>query len=405
MTLICLHRDILGEDVHLVFDDAAGTYAWRTELPVDAWIYGDAHAPHSLDAFMSLSGLSVSDPFARHRTAFRALGHEGPIRWRHVLPQDALTSSMHGMLDDLKNALDMGCVAYYLDVFQATRRCLGALERACVDGARLDQHMDDELNPTNRAALWSFEPDASGFSNPVVYDQLATVTGRLTVTSGPRILTLAKRHRDIIVSRYAGGSILMLDFRSLEPRVLLLSSGQPAADDIYDDINEKMLGSRIAREKVKGATIALLYGASEATAERLVGVHGSELFDLLEHVRTYFDLRGLEERLERQMDLGCLKNGYGRPICPAAGAERKLVNLFAQSTAVDAAMLGFARGMDLITKMGWKMHPLFIIHDALILDAHPDALEYIRHVEEACASDTMLGHLPVSTKEIRCVAD
>src|SRR3990167_3021580 len=403
--MVCLHRDILGEDNHLILIVSRMRYSWRADAPTDAWVYGDAAAPLSIDALMRLSGLSVPDPFARHRHAFQALNHEGPIAWRHVLGPQALASSARGMLDGLRNVLDVGCVAYYLDVFQATRRCLGALERACIDGARLGRHMDDELNPTNRAALWSFEPDASGLCNPIVYDQLATVTGRLTVASGPRILTLPKRCRDIIVSRYEGGHVMMLDFKSLEPRVLLLSSGQSAADDIYDDINERTFGGRVQRARIKGATIALLYGASEATAERFVGVHGSELYDLMESIRRYFDLHGLEERLEKQMEASCLRNGYGRPIRPDAGAERKLVNLFAQSTAVDAAMLGFGRAIDLMRMMGWRMHPLFFIHDALIIDAHPDDMEHMGRLEEACSSDPTLGRLPVSTKEICYVAD
>ena len=65
--------------------------------------------------------------------------------------------------------------------------------------------IEEESNPTVLKTLKSFIPDKLGYTQQITYNQHSTSTGRLTVDKGPQILTLAKKYRDIIQSRFEGG--------------------------------------------------------------------------------------------------------------------------------------------------------------------------------------------------------
>ena len=74
--------------------------------------------------------------------------------------------------------------------------------------------------PSVISSLRTFLPDDTGQAKKVRYDQIGTTTGRLTVKSGPAILTLPQKYRDVISSRYDQGKVIQIDFVSVEPRVL-----------------------------------------------------------------------------------------------------------------------------------------------------------------------------------------
>ena len=217
-----------------------------------------------------------------------------------------------------------------------------------------------------------------------MYDQLATITGRLVVTHGPRIATLPKRYRNAIVSRYPGGKIYMLDFRSLEPRIILASAGITADLDIYDGVCRDVPG--ISRAQAKSLTIAMLYGAGEETLSQVSGLGGEELFSVTKSLVDYFGLNDLRDRLNVEASTtNKITNRYGRPIFAGSDSERKLVNYYAQSTAVDCALLGFGQGIKLIHESKWKIVPIYVIHDALMIDVHPQFVSYIEQVGNACS--------------------
>ena len=119
--------------------------------------------------------------------------------------------------------------------------------------------------------------------------------------------------------------------------------------------------------------------------EKLSGLSGSSLRNATEGLISYFGIRLSKAKLVRQLkEKGYITNVYGRIIKPKKTAPHLLYNYFIQSSAVDAALLGFSNGIDLAKKNEWKVRPLFIIHDAMIIDVHPDSMQYICDIEDAC---------------------
>lgn len=381
MPLFCIGRHALGEQLDLCVTD--GGYRWSDGIPPDTWALGDSSSVLDLSLLAKLSGMTIRDVPERFRVAFKSLGHTGPVRWRQAMPENEFRAYIDGMLESIRTLLNSGCVGYYTEVFRRARECLGALGRARIDGGRLVNHIAVEANETNRSALQSFTPDSDGWAPRVSYDQVATVTGRLVVSGGPRILTLPKRCKDIITSRYEGGTIVSLDYSSLEPRVILGAQGRVAPRDIYAEMCDVAFSGALTRAQAKAVTISLLYGARDATISRASGLTGQELRRAIEGVSQFFTIDALSERLlEEARQTGIIRNYYGRPII--IGDRKNLMNYYAQSTAVDAALLGFASAVELIKRDALEIIPLFVIHDALMLDVHPDFVGYIEIIARQC---------------------
>lgn len=403
---VCIHRNVLGEPFHLLHDEDSGKFRKVGTPPDGCWIVGDPSAELSIDRLALVSGSPIqlipSGPYGAMAAALRREDPGLKICWRHVLPDGKFVGFVQELLDGARSLLGSGNVGYYLDVFRTTSGCLRGLEKARIDEDRLYSHYAGEKNESNRSTLKSCFPDPNGFARPIVYNQSSTVTGRLVVESGPRILTLPKRYRDSFRSRYDGGTVGILDYRSLEPRISLSTVGRPVPDDVYDDINLNLFGNSFERERVKVMAISILYGAQEETFGRLSGLTGSERHEAMDKIGSYFGIRLSRARLVKQLEEhGFITNIYGRVIRPAKRAPNLLYNNYIQSSAVDAALLGFAQACDLIRSNGWKIHPLFVIHDALMLDVHPGYAEYIGEVKVACRRVPGLEvELPVKYEEI-----
>lgn len=401
MSIICIKRDVLGEPLDLCVID--GILKRSDGAPAGSWVLGDQGAEFDISLLAQLSNMSIRTVPDRFKRAFHTLNHEKPIRWQHALPKAEFQNFLHGMLDDIKILLNEGCVAYYTEVFRRTRECLGALGHARIDRTRLDRYRDLEPNETNRSALSSLQPDADGFAKQTVYSQTSTVTGRLIVESGPRILTLPKRYRDVIVSRYENGMIISLDYRSLEPRIVLAAQGRPAPKDIYAEVCDTIFKGALTRLQAKAITISLLYGAQEATIAKASGLSNGELQRAIESIVDYFGMNKFHERLlSEAQETGKIKNYFGRPL--VLGDRWKLTNRYAQSSAVDAALLGFFHAIKFIKENELKIIPIFNIHDAMILDVHPDHVKYLDEVGRRCGQIPMFNDgFPVRCEEISSV--
>lgn len=401
MHRVCISRRVLGEPFDLC---VMGKELRRSDgIPPDCWVFGDPDAELNLELLSILSRMSIRRVPERFTKAFAALGHTGPIRWQHALPRVEFDAFLAEMLEDIRSLLDRGCVAYYTEVFRRTREGLRALGRARVDKVRLDRYWLNEPNETNRSALRSLDPQSDGLAAPVVYSQTSTVSGRLIVESGPRILTLPRKYRDVIVSRFKGGKIVSIDFSSLEPRLILVAQGRPAPEDIYAEVCDSVFGGSLTRLQAKAVIISLLYGASEATISRASGLKNGELKAAIEGVSSFFGLDAFHERLLEEAKLtGSIRNYFGRPL--TIGDRRNLGNLYAQSSAVDYALLGFSGAIEMIRERQLDIIPLFNIHDDLLLDVHPDHERYLDEIGVRCGQVAGVNEVfPVRRKEIGSV--
>lgn len=78
----------------------------------------------------------------------------------------------------------------------------------------------------------------------------------------------------------------------------------------------------------------------------------------------------LGERLALCPASGRIINRFGRPLQVDPEAKNLFVNTYVQSTGVDVAMIGFNSIIEKLGKEG--VRPLFVLHDALILDVKSD---------------------------------
>ena len=188
----------------------------------------------------------------------------------------------------------------------------------------------------------------NGKLNKVVYNRAATKTGRLTVKSGPPVLTLKAEHRNIIKGR-------QIDFSSMEPRLLLGLLGKTVEGDLYDWA-AKELNLTGDRSYIKVSIISSMYGSK--TVPEI-----ARLFALDEWIN----------QLESQITGGYIESFWGRPIKVDNIRGKHLLSLWLQSTASDAALLGFK---NLFSNRN-DIKPHWVIHDAVIFSGDGQIPEYL----------------------------
>lgn len=242
--------------------------------------------------------------------------------------------------------------------------------------------------------IHSFIPNSDGYANCVDYSRISTTTGRLKTIAGPMLLHLPKIYRGVLESRWSNGVVLSLDYNSLEPRVLLSVSGTQPVErgrDIYETIRTNLFpnNQEVSRSVVKKIVLSEIYGAGINTIrEQLPNV--SNLHDITQQIKNYFNLDPLLERLQYEWKTtgnNWIENFYGRRVKTTSG--HTLINHYIQSTAVDVAMLGFKNLLEYVEQLGRleDIVPLFVLHDALILDINPNAFSLINGLAKVGGTD------------------
>lgn len=400
--MICVNSELLGTRQHLIYQvDDGGEYYWSTTIPSGAWVFGDYSTSRSLDVLFDLLGIEKPAIAAQsHVRSFKLLtsGNVPEIPWHQVLPPHEFKQLIMRLLTGLENALVGFASTDYMETFMAKRALLTSLIRATVDRSLLASYIRDEENVTVRSTLKSFLPEVDSTTRPVMYNQAGTVTGRLTVVNGPQILTLPKKYRDIMISRYPGGSIVQVDFTSLEPRVARLATGFAAEDDVYMQLSRELFNSALQREEVKIAVLCALYGVSKRRLARMLG-KGFQADNIIREIKDFFGIPMLVKDLRNQMLVNHkIKNHFGRTIEPDKMDDNILVNHYVQSTAVDAAILGFDRLVKMLE--GLAVVPLFVIHDALVLDVSPGATQGVKNALHHGLDIPTMGVFPVELSVI-----
>lgn len=300
------------------------------------------------------------------------------VPWHLTLPEklyNAIERDQERFHTELNN-LDL---SYLQDVYIPTQKVFDYLQPAKINIERYQQYA--QLDSTGH--IQSFKPDKHGFANVVEYDRVSNITGRFKTTSGPMLLHLPKIYRSVLESRWKdNGAVISLDYKSLEPRVLLATSGtQPIERDIYESVRTSLFqdNPEVNREVVKKIVLSELYGAGiESLRQRLPNVRDLEA--VVGQIADWFDLEALRFKLyEQWKETGnrYITNFYGRRV--KTETAHTLVNHYVQSTAVDVAMLGFLNILQYVEELGKQddIVPIFILHDALILDIHENSFSLI----------------------------
>jgi len=314
---------------NLIYDNG---YLWKTEVPEQAMTM---EGVRSFDHFSKLFGYEV-DPLIpkRYRESAKVLGTEPP--WCFYIGKTKFQKMIDEYVEQHDKVLS-SLPASALDVHTKINVFIDSLKPAEYDMSRIDQ---TELKKHIERFITPYLYDKT-LDRPE-YIRTKTKTGRLSVVSGPNVLTM---HSDLRKGIPGGHSI---DFVSIEPNVLLVSQGKSPRTDIYDSIRKDVFNDSISRAKVKIATMAALYGSGRDDK-------------FAKGIEEYFGVQETVRRLESEVKDEKIYNLYNRPIDLNGTRGKHLLALWLQSSAADAALLGFynfCKDHDVI--------PHWIIHDGLI---------------------------------------
>lgn len=336
------------------------------------------------------------------------------VPWQFVCPDKAYRETERVLREHEQTMASLD-LRYYNEVYLPTERAFEFLRPAKIDVERWQAVVETDQHGVAR----SFKPDSDGYACVPEYTRLETITGRLKVVNGPNILGLPRIYRDVLQSRWPGGKVVSLDYRALEPWTVLnlappglvitsdtgetqgsgtlpvgggwgLVSNTSLGLDLYEGLLLRIRtdigtsGAGLTRKVVKGIVLAQLYGASKETIKAGLPLEVQGYADLLiQNIKDVFLVDHITKALRTEWqgypsNHRWITNYFGRRV--ATSQSHTLFNHYVQSTAVDIAMLGFNSLLSYIDMMPLssdKIVPLFILHDALILDVHPNALSML----------------------------
>ena len=403
---ICIHNKAVGSTKHLMVSKVDGekSFQWKGNIPEDCWVVGDLSHPNSLEEVAKMFRMQVPGIAPdTHIKAFQELDDSYDkhiIPWKWVLPAGEFRQ---GLQNTVEAATEVICALEdtgYMKTYRKGRKSLQSLLPARVCSKRIYNYIDqNNSGPSSESALKTFLPVAESSAAVPLYSQTSSATGRLTVKSGPSILTLPSKCRDLIRTSFPHGRVVQIDFVSLEPRVAKYISGFDAPTDIYSDMCSTLFNGSIDRKTAKLATLSALYGASSKKLDAVTGADRTGKH-LIRSVRRYFGIDRLESELKSSMiSHGKILNAYGRPLHPGTTSSHVLVSHFIQSTSVDVALCGFSDLLESFKVHNLNIRPLYIIHDALVIDVEEAQYNTMQTlVQNGVTND--LGHFPVEISGI-----
>lgn len=319
------------------------------------------------------------------------------IPWDNVLTREQFSGAIKKQDESFKSIIDVigPDICYYDQIYSRTKTVFDYLVPAKINVVKYKLY---SMEKENVASLIGWKPNQQGFVDVPEYTLCESVTGRMKIKSGPNILLIQKKLRDIITSRFGrDGSIWYLDYSSLEPRVALsvmrqsslnwLSSTplpvvelntDPLPIDIYTYALKKLRVSReVPREAIKQVVLSQLYGQAKSTTIETLEKYGVKRADeIVEMINEFFGIDHLRQVILQSFQEtqgGFLRTYYRRHLTPEESKPHALLNYFIQSTAVDVALMGFEqilRRLKDIPDSNKIIAPIYLLHDALILDVH-----------------------------------
>jgi hypothetical protein len=369
MLSVCISPNVIGTDKFLVCEDD-GVY-WTDTVPSHSYLFsGEIKYLNDkcFDSMLKLADIEIKlDVPQKYVNASKYVNSPFP-KWKYIVPASMYRMALEKLLNDVRGSIDLLPKDYFDSAWVTGNHVLRSLKQAKVDKRKLEELV---LVEKNTSALNTFKPDAYGICEKIVYNRFGTLTGRLSVESGPSILTLKKELRNILKSKYEDGKILMLDFVSLEANVLIRETFPNFHSDIYEDISKKL---NISRKATKAAVIVEMYGGSKKTLIDNFNMQKDTVDLLVSEINKQFNLKNLKKQLIAKIDRGFAFNKYGRPIFLEENPDRIIINYFAQSTGADISLLGYA---NLLDKLKCIADPIFVLHDSIFLDVHPDCIEEV----------------------------
>jgi len=392
---VVISKNAIGADKHLSFDGEA--WGWHSDVPSGCLLWG-FDDPRSLESASQALSLSIEifekSPWKNSQSLL--VDKNTHVRWIDCMPRHVWKQKVQEAARQLWIHFSNDDNSYYVTTHVRNRGLLHSLSRVKIDPFVLVDRIKSS-NPNIKRSLMRFKPDERGYCPEFKYSLSKSVTGRMTITDGPNVLTMKKSDRDIFKSRYSDGVIVEVDIVSAEPRVALSLFGKSIDGDVYKNLLDRA-DLKISRPEAKIATLSALYGASHHTIKSKIS-DTSRSAEILDLVKDYFGVSHIEKMIKDQFnDKGYVKNTHGRKIF----TDPPSLNHFIQSSAVDVSFDIFDALLGKIKEKDIEAVPVFLIHDAIGIDIRKEQLGLL---SEACSeglfSKTIGINFPVRIKEIK----
>jgi hypothetical protein len=349
--MILFSNNLFGTANHLAYD---GGFRWVDDIPEHSFVFGKSHM-YSIDEWLHISNESVPSLVEeKYLKMAEELNLQNPC-WQKLLGNkfsDNLKKTTLDLSEVLKNS-----AREYEKTWRTCQKFMWSMQPA-------------KINRIRYASLKAMNVSLPGFNSmtgsidPVRYDR-RTKTGRLRVSSGPSVLTLKTEHRNMLAN------CRQIDFKNMEPRLLLAFLGKEVEGDLYENI-AKDLNLKGDRSYIKVSIISSLYGSR-----------------VVPEISKYFAMEEWIKQLAAEVSNDYLNNYFGRPIKVKNVTGHHLLSLWLQSSAADAALLAFSKFFN----NHKNLNPHWIIHDACIFSGDGSIPEYL-YVDENI-------RLPIECTEIK----
>jgi len=397
---LVLSSESIGSDRNLLYNGK--TWTWVSSYPKESFLWGFDDYRDIREA-MSCIGIEIPNFLSTpHTKAFKYLGANiEKIPWSMCMKKSKYKEIIKNIVDQLWMNINDESNSYYITTHRRNRKLIQGLVSPYIDMHEVKrislENINENSNLNSNLQIKKFISNGTNVANKSTYSLSSSVTGRMTISSGPNILTLKKENRSIIKSRYNDGSILEIDIKSAEPRVALSLIGKSVSGDIYSEIMNS-IGVKISREAAKIATLSAIYGASHHSLKsRLPDSANSR--HVLDSVKNYFRVSDLEKVIhEQKKDFGYISNTHGRKIF----SSEPSVNHLIQSSTVDVSFDIFENLFAYLDSQEIDYKPLYFIHDAVIIDVRgSDKMRAIKACSDGFISKKVGTLFPVSVEEIK----
>lgn len=321
----------------------------------------------SLDDFFALFDKKFSLMPAEYLEICKTLGIAGPERVRvapaSVLKKEAslITADMDSIFSDENNVK-------YLKNYVKMRTFLDTMHSAALDEAALEDLIASQKHIGVKSNLQSFKNPV-----PVRYSMSSSSTGRLSVKEGPKILTSPNEVKSVFRSRYENGSLLQIDLSCAEPNFALFAASRPTIRDVYSFCANEVLQGKVDRSAAKLVLLSAIYGQSTKNLSANIPA-GINAASVAKSVKSFLSVPELQSGLEKAWASGTLRNHLGRPL--KSSKQRVLVSHYLQSSIAEASILMFDKFCST-----HDVTPIFVIHDALIVDCKPSVSKCLLEIE------------------------
>lgn len=340
----------------------------------------------NIENIENLAYLFNIDYLAKYKKFYQMYHFHQLVELNNILPshiKHSYENDIQKFIDDLEKKDK----EKYRHIFSKHVRLNDSMSEYFIDYKVFNFFILKEKNETLNSLLKKFNK----VDKKISFDFVNTSTGRLiTKENCPNILTLPRKYRSVFSSRWkSDGELLMIDFKTLEPRIAKKFTSKETYNDIYEEIN-KLTEENLDRSVIKKAVISTLYGSHRS----LDNISKEKTERLIKTCMQFFNYDTLMTMSDNIDEEGYRKNFFGRPIHNLKETRpHVIVNNYIQSTAVDVALMYFYDLINLVSNE--KCKPIFIIHDAIVFDTHNSYKnEFVNIVKQGYNCDK-LGYFPL----------